>query len=129
MNLYNRTDIRPLIKGIDLISNKSKEEQFQNETLRPIIKLQHDLLIAFFKAYIITKKFKFNEVSNLKKVDFITTVFKKDNAFKSELKGLIIGHFTVGEFKLYSDNKSDYNKRILTMIEQRLTSVLDQFNI
>ena len=56
MNLYNRTDIRPIIEGINDGLNKSIEEEFQNETLRPIIKLQHDLLIAFFKEYISTKK-------------------------------------------------------------------------
>ena len=31
-------------------------EQFQNTTLRPILKYQHDLLILHFKNYIIKRK-------------------------------------------------------------------------
>lgn len=121
----NKKQIRPIIKGINTIPNKSVEETFQNEILRPIIKMQHDLLIAYFKEYLLTKKCRFNELSNLKKQEYITTVFKKDNAFKLELKGIIIGHFTIDEFAIYSHHKNDFNKRIWTMIQQRIISVLE----
>jgi hypothetical protein len=124
MNL-NRKDIRPAIKGINTVLNKSLEEDFQNKTLRPIIKMQHDLLVAYFKEYLIAKKCKFEALSNLKQQDYISTIFKKDSAFKLELKGLIIGHFTTDEFAIYSKSKSDFNKRILAMIQQRIISVID----
>jgi hypothetical protein len=127
MTENTKKSIRPVIEGINTISNKSKEEHFQNETLRPIIKLQHDLLVVYFKTYLISKKIQFKELSNLKKNEIISTAFKKDNAFKSELKGMILGHFTVEEFTVYSNFKSDCNKRILTMIEQRITSVIQLF--
>jgi hypothetical protein len=124
MNL-NRKDIRPVIKGINIILNKSLEEDFQNKTLRPIIKMQHDLLVAYFKEHLIVKKCKFETLSNFKQRDYITAVFKKDSAFKLELRGLILGHFTTDEFATYSKSKSDFNKRILAMIQQRITSVKD----
>ncbi len=42
---------RPVLQ--DLIKdNMSVIELFQNQTLRPVIKMQHDLLIASFKNYI-----------------------------------------------------------------------------
>lgn len=121
----NRKEIRPLIKGINTVLNKSLEEDFQNKTLRPIIKMQHDLLIAYFQAYLIAKKCTFETLSNLKQRDYIATAFKKDSAFKLELRGLIIGHFTTDEFAIYGKSKSDFNKRILAMIQQRITSVID----
>ena len=127
MNRDSKKSIRPIIEGINAITNKSIEERFQNETLRPIIKLQHELLVSYFKNYLISKKFKFQGVSNLKKLELISTVFKKDNAFKSELKGIVIGHFTTQEFTLYCNTKSDFNKRILTIIQQRITSIIDVF--
>lgn len=122
-----KKDIRPVIKGINTILNKSVEERFQNETLRPIIKLQHDLLVVYFKEYLLTKKFRFDEVSNIKKHEFATTAFKKDNSFKIELRGIVIGHFTTDEFAIYRTNKSDFNKRILAMIQERVTSVIELF--
>ncbi|MGB0882409.1 MAG: glyoxalase [Vicingaceae bacterium] len=124
--MSDKLDIRPIITGLKT-ENRSVEEQFQNETLRPIIKLQHDLLIAYFKAYLVTKKCKFKELSELKRIDFIKAAFQKDNAFKAELKGIIIGQFTTEEFEIYCSNKSDFNKRILKMIQQRITSVIDLF--
>ena len=123
--MSKKLEIRPFIKGLNT-NNFSGAEQFQNETLRPIIKLQHDLLVAYFKAYLVTKKCKFNELSELKRIAFIEAAFQKDNAFKSELKGIIIGQFTTKEFEIYCSNKNDFNKRILKMVEQRIISVIEQ---
>lgn len=123
----DRTDIRPMIKGLNSKSQKSIEERFQNDTLRPIIKMQHDLLVKYFKSYLLSKKCKFDSLTEIKQLDFIDAAFKKDISFKSEIKGMIIGHFTVFEFSIYSSSKADLNKRILTVIKQRIVSVIDLF--
>ena len=124
--MIDRLELRPTIKGL-ITENNGVEEKFQNLTLRPIIKMQHDLLLAYFKAYFLAKKCKFNELSELKKIAFIESAFQKDNAFKAELRGIVLGQFTVEEFEVYINAKSDYNKRILSMIKQRLESVLVYF--
>ena len=125
--MTDKISIRPVIDGINRFENKSEQEQFQNDTLRPIIKLQHLLLVEYFKEYLLVKKCKFTELNELKQLAFIKAAFLRDNSFKAELKGLIIGQFTVEEFSLYSKYKSDFNKRILTMIEQRILSVINLF--
>ena len=119
----DKTIIRPVIKNIGTVKNKSREEKFQNITLRPIIKLQHELLIAFFENYILRKKIKFSILNTLKKQELMSNIFKNDTMFKTELRGLIIGHFTVDEFTVYQTMTADANKRILTMIRERLLSV------
>ena len=125
--MTDKISIRPVIDSINRFENKSEQEQFQNDTLRPIIKLQHLLLVEYFKEYLLVKKCKFTELNELKQLAFIKAAFLRDNSFKAELKGLIIGQFTVEEFSLYSKYKSDFNKRILTMIEQRILSVINLF--
>jgi hypothetical protein len=125
MKTYTRIDIRPKIIGINTLLNMSIEEDFQNSTLRPIIKLQHELLLVYIKEYLISNKKRFKELSNLKKIEILTLIFKNDNSLKTELKGIIIGHFTTDEFFIYCTNKTEYNKRILAMIRQRITSVID----
>ena len=40
-------------------SETSSEEFFQNQTLRPILKLQNDIFIAIFKNYIVKSKAHF----------------------------------------------------------------------
>ncbi len=120
----DKVSIRPVIKNINLIENRSKEEQFQNEVLRPIIKLQHDLLVLFFEHHTLKKKVSFAELSDLKKEALIAEIFKNDSQFKIELRGLIIGHFTIEEYRIYQEISADSNKRIMTMIKERLLSTI-----
>ena len=122
--IVDRKSIRPKIKEINTTLNKTVEEKYQNQILRPIIKLQHDLLLAYFQAYLIKINCQFDQLSELKKKQFIAAVFKQDNTFKSELKGIVIGQFTTEEFAIYYERRSDLNKRILVMIEQRISSVI-----
>ncbi|MFD2550895.1 glyoxalase [Bizionia sediminis] len=115
---------RPLIPSAQVHNNMSLEERFQNETLRPIIKLQNDLLVAVFLNY--TKKHKkpFSTLATEKQIVFIENVFQKNMAFKNTLKGIIIGFFTIDEYHFYANNASALNKRILAIIKERLISNL-----
>ena len=54
----DRVKIRPIIQGLGSKVPNSTEEKFQNETLRPIIKMQHDLLVKYFRSYLLNKKCK-----------------------------------------------------------------------
>jgi len=119
----DKASIRPAIKNIGSMENKNPAERFQNITLRPVIKLQHELLIAFFQNYLKKKKIDFSGLSELQKNEVISKAFKNDNLFKTEIRGLVIGHFTLEEYNMYQTIAADSNKRIMAMIEQRLQSV------
>ena len=127
----NRTtdllNIRPEIHDAIVFETMSDDERFQNTTIRPVIKLQHDLLIEVFKNYIAKHKNVFYELSLQKQLDYIENAIHKDMKFRNSVKGMIIGQFTVEEFIGYNKYKSDLNKRILTMIEQRIFSVINLF--
>jgi len=118
-----RVSIRPAIKKIGTVENKLSEERFQNVTLRPIIKMQHDLLVAFFKNYLKSKKINLDELPTPKKVERISKIFKNDTQFKTELRGLIIGHFTVEEYAIYQQMATETNRRIINIIKERILSV------
>ena len=118
-----KVSIRPKIKFDGSIENGSQEEIFQNSILRPIIKMQHDLLVAFFQNYLQRTKVDFLELSSFKKTELISNIFKNDIRFKVELRGLIIGHFTLKEYNEYQDMAPEINKRMVAMIKKRLLSV------
>ena len=122
--MNDKQSIRPIIKSISATENQSQEERFQNEVLRPIIKLQHDLLLLFFQHHTLKKKVSFADLNAVKKKALIAEVFKNDSQFKIELRGLIIGHFTTEEFLLYQEIRMDSNKRIVSMIEERILSTI-----
>jgi hypothetical protein len=102
----------------------SSDEYFQNQILRPILKLQNDLYIELFKNYIIKSKANFESYTIEKKFQFIEISIQKDTKFRSLLIGIVIGLFTIDEYVMYSNNSSDLNKRIITMLIERLKNQL-----
>jgi hypothetical protein len=119
---------RPNITTIENNADTTREEQFQNDVLRPIIKMQHELLIAYFKNYITQKKLNFNGLPTFKQIEFIESFMKSDLGFRGELRGLVIGQFTMVEYEQYSTIKSEMNKRIINIIQQRILSNLEAVN-
>ncbi len=113
-------NIRPTIPQAKVNEQTSPEERFQNLTLRPIIKLQHPILIEIFKQYITRTKTKFSELSDHQRVIFIDKTFNKDTKFKNELKGVILGQMTVEEYQIYAQNANAFNKRMTNMLAQRI---------
>jgi hypothetical protein len=120
-------DIRPTISSAKLYDTMSAEERFQNETLRPIIKLQHDLFIAVFKNYIAKRKNVFYELTLPKRLAYIEHAIHKDMKFRNSLKGMIIGQFTVEEYALYIQNSSALNKRMMNIVRERLVNSVQLF--
>ncbi|SDS15849.1 hypothetical protein SAMN05216503_2166 [Polaribacter sp. KT25b] len=110
---------RPILS--DLVNEGTSElEKFQNEIIRPVIKMQHDLLIASFKQYLQKRKIDFSVLSDQKKRSRISSIFKTDNNYKNMTLGFIVGHFSTDEFTFYTANVSEVNKRILQIITQRI---------
>ena len=119
--------IRPEIKKTKQFDSMSAEERFQNETLRPILKLQNALLIAVFQRYIEIRKGVFYGLSITKKLEYIETALTKDQKFNNTIKGMVVGHFTISEYNGYITNASALNKRIMTMVVKRIKDQVQLF--
>jgi hypothetical protein len=119
--------LRPVISGAKILPGMSAEERFQNQTLRPIIKLQHDLFIAVFLNYIAKHKNVFYELPLNKQLDYIENAIHKDMKFRNSIKGMIIGQFTSDEYELYTLNSSALNKRMMNIVKERLISNIQAF--
>ena len=98
------------------------EELFQNEVLRPILKLQNDLFLAVFRNYLAQNKIAFKNQTPEKKEAIIENALQKDIKLRNVLKGMIIGLFTTDEYALYLNNFSGLNKRMMGMLMERLKS-------
>jgi len=123
----NLLSVRPIIASARIYDAMSADELFQNKTLRPIIKMQHDLVIAVFSNYITKRKSVFYELSLEKKLAYIDNAIHKDMKFRNSVKGMIIGQFTVEEYKLYIINSSALNKRMMNIVKERLISSVQVF--
>lgn len=119
--------IRPEIGKTLSFEQMGSEEKFQNNTLRPILKLQNPLLLVVFQNYIIKHKGVFYDLSIEKRLAYIENALYKDQKFRNSLKGIIIGHFTVDEYKEYTRHSSSLNRRMMHMVMERIKDQVEYF--
>lgn len=119
--------IRPIISSAKVNDTMSSDEQFQNATLRPIIKMHNELFIMVFKNYIRKRKNVFYGLSLSKQLSYIENAINKDMKFRNSIKGMIIGQFTLEEYETYIQNSSALNKRMMNIVKERLISNVQLF--
>ncbi|MBL7867349.1 MULTISPECIES: glyoxalase [Flavobacterium] len=110
-------------------SESSSDEIFQNQVLRPILKLQNDLFIDVFRNYISKYKNDFYSYPVEKKLAYIENSIQKDIKFRNSLKGIVIGLFTIHEYDVYIKNSSSLNKRMMNMLIERLKNQVQLFEL
>ena len=111
---------RPELPKSIIEGELKKEELFQNMVLRPILKMQHEILILRVKDYFLSKKIIFHSMDQLKKETFIRNAFQKDALLRKELQGFVLGQLDSKEFLEYLKKQKSYNKRIIQMAKQRM---------
>ena len=75
-----------------------------------------------FRACLDKNKVRIEELSKEEKEAKINQLFQKDLSFKNQSLGAIIGLLTVEEYIIYAEDISSYNRRIVTMLKQRIMS-------
>jgi len=110
-------------------AQSSSDEIFQNQTIRPILKLQNDLFVAVFMNYINKNKADFYSYSVEKKLQTIENSIQKDIKFRNSLKGIVMALFTIEEYETYIQNSSSLNKRMMNLLIDRLKSQVQLFEV
>ncbi|MEZ0006536.1 N-acetylmuramoyl-L-alanine amidase CwlA [Flavobacterium sp. 28YEA47A] len=110
-------------------NESSSDEIFQNQVIRPILKLQNDLFIDVFRNYISKYKNDFYSYSVEKKLAYIENSIHKDIKFRNSLKGIVIGLFTIHEYSEYIKNSSSLNKRMMNLLIERLKNQVQLFEL
>lgn len=116
-------EMRPLISSA-LTENSKPVEIFQNEVLRPVIKMQHEIILAYIRSL---EQFKIILSKKGSRLDFQTrvhTFISKQLDIKNQLIGMILGMLTEDELVFYRENQNDLSKRISQMISQRVSDTL-----
>ena len=118
--------VRPNLPESIVEGNLKVDELFQNMVLRPVIKMQHDILILRVQSHFLSKKVVFHMLDKKKRINAIESAFQNDNQFKKEIQGMILGQLTKEEFLSYLKSERSINKRIIQMVRNRmLDSILE----
>lgn len=116
--------VRPELPYAITEGRLKEEELFQNMVLRPIIKMQHALLILRVRSYFSGKKVPFHTMDLKKRAQAVEQAFSGDPLLKKELQGMVLGQLSADEFKSYLKNEKAYNKRIVQMLRNRMLDSL-----
>lgn len=100
----------------------SKEEIFQNETLRPILKLQHELIITLAQEFLKSRNVTWEKIKEKDPLQWLNINIKRDIPFKNQLIGMVIGQFNKEELAEYLTFQKEMNKRIINMMTERIVS-------
>ena len=112
--------VRPKLPDSLTEGELKEEELFQNMVLRPVIKMQHDVLILRVKSYFTSKSVMFNVMDKKKRALAIEQAFTNDNSFKKEIQGMILGQLNTSEYQLYLNYERTMNKRIIQIVRNRM---------
>lgn len=123
--MLNKKDLRENL-SIPVSDDAGQIEVFQNQTLRPILKLQNQIFLLVFKDYALGKNSGFNSLQTEKKQVFIEQSLQKDHTLKNIFIGMTIGMLTAEEMEVYISGKNVFNKRIITMLTERLKSQMEK---
>ncbi len=115
-----RLDLRP---QLSLAPASAPAEKFQNDTLRPVMKLQHELIIAVFAQFLTKRKVKLDQLPANQRWEKIKELVTRDNRLRGLLFGMAIGQFTTDEIAHYLENEGDTNRRMTNLLTERLLSV------
>lgn len=124
-----RIGIRPKLMIVSEEEYLPFSERFSNTTLRPIVALQQDLLIAVFKQNAKSRKLILKNLSNQKLIAFVDTLLFKDAGFKQLILGLVLGQFTMGEYEQYIESIATVDQLIIALVDELMhnnLSVLKQ---
>ena len=117
--------LRPQIATEPTAENSA--EAFQNQTLRPILKLHNDLFSLLFQHYLVKRKQggddgKFARITRTEQIAYIDHTIRTDQKFKNMLVGTVVGYFTALEVTAFLDDEAELTRRMVTMIIDRLSS-------
>lgn len=99
-------------------------EQFQNQVLRPILKLQHGRIIAVFQHHVLKHKVPLDGMAPDDQRSYVEKAFQKDVTLRNQLAGVILGLLTEEEWGTFVTSERELSRRMHDLLIQRIQSTL-----
>ena len=115
-----RLQLRPVINTAP--TTEGSLEHFQNHCLRPVLKLQNELLLGLFRHFLKKRKVMLEQLSVAQRHERIANLIGRDNRLRSLLFGAVIGQFTEEELTFYLSQESEINRRLSSLLTERFSS-------
>ena len=98
-------------------------ENFQHAVLRPLLKLQHPLLVQQFEAQVVALKLPWDRMPAAERRATVQHLVQTHHRLRASLGSLVTALMTQTEFSFYLTHQAALNKRLGTLLVARLQSV------
>ena len=121
MDTNERTaPVRPLVATEP--TAVSPAEQFQNQTVRPILKLLDSSIQTLWQHHWPKRKTPFERLTKPDKLAHIERAVRDDTRLRLTLVGMVLGQFTPDEWQTFTADEAEITRRMVSMLTQRLQS-------
>ncbi|WP_426058741.1 hypothetical protein [Hymenobacter sp. B1770] len=96
---------------------------FLHATLRPVLKLQNQLLLAIVADFVFDHHIPLAKASTTDQQRLLAELLARNTKLRYTVVGLVSGVFSAEEYAFYRQHRSELNRRLLELVQQR---VLDQ---
>ena len=114
--------LRPEIATADPDAASSDAEAFLHRTLRPVLKLQNDVLLALVAADVRKRVTGFARFAPDDQRERLDQMLRQDSRLKDRLLGVVLGALTAGELAFTLENESEVRRRIMALLAERVRS-------
>ena len=116
--------LRPSIPGAPAISSPvATAGDFLHVTLRPVLKLQNDLLLQVVADFVRDHHMPLATAALVDQQRQLTELLARNTKLRYTILGLTTAVFTAEEYAFYRQHRSEINRRLLELAQHR---VLDQ---
>ncbi|HEX8656327.1 MAG TPA: hypothetical protein VF690_02265 [Hymenobacter sp.] len=117
--------LRPVIatEAAPATSGTASVGDFLHLTLRPVLKLQNDLLLAAVADFVADHHIPLAKASPTDQQRLLAELLARNTKLRYTLVGLVTGTFTAEEYAFYRQHRGEVNRRLHELAQCR---VLDQ---
>jgi hypothetical protein len=119
--------LRPAIAGQPAaIPTPDSVAEFQQQVLRPILKLQHAVLLATVADFALDYRLPLATAAPTEAHRLLTELLGRNARLRATVAGLAVGMLTQPELAFYRQHRSELTRRLLDLAEQRVLSSLPE---
>jgi len=101
------------------------EERFQNDTLRPILKLLNPTILRLVADRLARYGTGFAGMDRSDQRNRLRNLLKEDSRLKHTLIGMVVGHLSEDELETYHAHRGEVRRRIRSMVRARAQDQID----
>lgn len=114
--------LRPEVAHQSSDSSLITVADFLHQVLRPVLKLQHEVLLATVTDFAHDYHLPLATASPAEATRFLTELLARNTRLRATVVGLVVGLLTGSELAFYRQHRAELNRRLLDLATERVRS-------